>query len=152
MCCDHVKYYSLVLVLLIGCNAKVTVKDSYPGTMRLLSMYDGVAEIEDCDGLGFTCPSGLIKKCQAGSEYPATYDFHRLKQLPQQFTIRWKTSCSLSQISPDPPDVQYHSQVVYFPKNLKGKKGEILFLLDENNQWSCSLRDENDWTKVIETE
>ena len=85
----------------------------------------------------------------------ASYSFPRLKHLPDQFVMHWRTAEKFEYIpepgvpSPEPDKVAMHSQVVKFPKSLKGKKGVLLFLLDENNEWHVSLRDEKDWTKVL---
>jgi hypothetical protein len=136
-------------LVLAGCHRVQTIENSYPGTIRLLSMYEDVAKIEDCEGLADAQPSGYLRKCDPGNEYPKTYNYHRLDALPKEFTIRWKTSPSLAPSNPDPPDEKHHVQKIVFPEGLRGAKGDLLFLLDENNVWSCSLRDEQDWRIVL---
>ena len=44
---------------------------------------------------------------------------------------------------------EQHRQVVAFPKNSYGSPGRLLFILNEDNVWSCDLVDAKDWEKVL---
>lgn len=130
--------------------SKQSFEDTYPGEMLIISRFETKGQIINCEGLGEAQPFGWLVK--TNSEWPNRVGFPRLNHLPSRIVMRWKTSNNLVPNQDDPSDVKYHSQIVEFPKNLKGRRGSLLFLLDENNHWSVSLRDEQDWKKIIKTD
>ena len=108
--------------------------------MGVLTMLTENATIIDCEELGGAQPSGILVPRKDGSFYPpAVMRFPRLDHLPKSFTMVWTVGDSKEQ----------HRQVVVFPKNAYGSAGRLLFILNEDNVWSCDLVDAKDWGKVL---
>jgi hypothetical protein len=113
---------------------------SYPGEMGMTLRLKERARIVDCEGLGGAQPGGVLVPRKDGNPYPpAIMRYPRLDYLPKSFTIVWTVGDSKEQ----------HRQVVTFPKNAYGSPGRLLFILNEDNVWSCDLVDADDWRKVL---
>jgi hypothetical protein len=132
-----------------GCDRPVRIEDSYPGMMGIRSEYKHIARIDDCEGLGEACPSGYIARNLNNSPLPKIYSYPRLSYLPSEFTMKWRTAASFDELEQGGKSVSKHRQVVVFPPNLKGSRGNLLFQLDANNHWSCKLTNE-EWEPVSE--
>ena len=151
------KVYRIALLCTLGCTVscfqvtfgdKMRFEDTYPGDMGILSMYKQPIYVVDCEGLGGAQPDGLIIARAKPEQSPqASYYFPRLDHLPSEFTIRWRTAATSEELRGTESRPDDFTQRVAFPKGIKGAKAQILFILDENNVWSCELRDEHDWTK-----
>jgi hypothetical protein len=132
------------------------ISETFPGTMLCLPRYPKRGWIDDIQGLdsGWPCRSLYPETGDGG---PGRSSFPRMKTLPPTLVIVWSVvkdgldedDVELEPWMRKPGTTTQYRQQIQLPRSLKGMKGSILWLLDENNVWHLSLRDENDWEKVI---